>query len=213
VFICPGCGEWSEDRLVVEAEVVCNCGHRRAITRLPLLLVCGASGTGKSTLCQHLAGTLHQVVVLDHDIIWMPEMDTPDDGWRRFKRLWLQTAFHIGQNGRPVMLFGAADPEGYASLPESRYLARIDTLALVCEDDVLRERLLARPDWRRSGGDGFIAAMIDVTHALRRLADRQPDRITLLDTTHDTVEQSAEKVASWAASILGREQMPAGVSR
>jgi hypothetical protein len=71
----------------------------------------GASGAGKTTLALQLIGPFTEAIVLDHDVLWMPEMDTPDDGWRRFGSLWLRLAADIAQSGRPVLLFGSADPD------------------------------------------------------------------------------------------------------
>jgi len=61
-----------------------ECGHRHPFLQLPLLLVSGASGAGKSTICHALLGALPEVVLLDSDILWRPECDTPADRYRAF---------------------------------------------------------------------------------------------------------------------------------
>ncbi len=182
--------------------VACGCGYRHPIALHPLLLVTGASGTGKTTIVLRLAGTFSEAVVLDQDILWMPEMDTPEDNWQRFRSLWLRLAVNIAQSGRPLLLFGSTDPEQYERLPERRYIGAIHTLALVCEDQELRHRLASRPEWRRSGGNEFVGSMLHFNHSLRALAQRQPKRVTLLDTTIDPPNVSAAHVATWARKIL-----------
>lgn len=182
--------------------VVCECGYRQPIVLRPLLLVTGASGTGKSTIALRLASGFPEAVVLDQDTLWMPEMDTPGDNWLRFRRLWLRMAVNIAQSGRPLLLFGSCDPDQYEHLPERRYASAIHTLALVCDDDELRRRLQARPAWRASRSEGFIAAMLEFNRALRSLAERQPERVGLLNTTHETEAESAARVAAWAKVVL-----------
>jgi|SRR5579884_1660495 len=201
-FICPGCGEWSTERTVEGSVVVCECGYRNPIAVRPLLLVTGASGAGKSTIARHLTGTFTDVVVLDQDVLWMPEMNTPDDNYRRFRSLWLRLAIDSAQSGRPLLLFGSCDPDQYEGLPERRYVGPIHTLALVCDDQELRDRLSARPAWRQSGGEDFIGEMIHFNRALRSLAIERPQSVTLLDTTHVDSAESALQVAAWARAAL-----------
>ncbi|MBL8096253.1 MAG: hypothetical protein JNL73_18900 [Anaerolineales bacterium] len=57
--ICPKRDEHRPDRVVDPAGPVSICpvcGHRQAFVRRPLLAVGGASGSGKSSLCQALLG-------------------------------------------------------------------------------------------------------------------------------------------------------------
>jgi energy-coupling factor transporter ATP-binding protein EcfA2 len=205
-LICPGCGEWSNLRPVVESTIVCECGYRQPITLRPLLLVTGASGTGKSTIALQLIRLFTEAVVLDQDILWMPEMDTPEDNWARFGSLWLRVVANIAQSGRPVLLFGSADPDRYEALPERRYVGPIRTLALVCNDEELTLRLRTRPAWRNSAGEGFVSSMLHFNESLRSLAGLRRERVTLLDTSRDRVEASAAQVVKWAAPILENEQ-------
>jgi predicted kinase len=155
---------------------------------LPLLIVSGASGAGKSTVAHLLMGQLDRVVLLDSDILWRPEFDTPEDNYRTFFETWLRMAKNIAQAGRPVVIFGAGMgvPANIEPCVERRYFSRVDYLALVCEDDVLAERLHARPAWRESSDQPT------ETHVRfnRWFKDRR-GVITLLDTTGSTPENTA----------------------
>jgi hypothetical protein len=111
-----------------------------------------------------------------------------------------------GKAARPLLLFGSADPDQYERLPERRYVGSIHTLALVCDDEELRRRLTSRPGWRGWGTEDFVVSMLRFNRSLRVLAERQPELITLLDTTHDTSDVSAAHVATWATKLLERER-------
>src|SRR5262245_24271348 len=57
--ICFQCGIYRADKIIDPDGpfAICpECGNRRHFERLPLLIVSGASGSGKSTVCQILLG-------------------------------------------------------------------------------------------------------------------------------------------------------------
>jgi hypothetical protein len=66
-----------------------------------------ASGSGKSTVCNHLIGKLQQLVLLDSDILWRESFNTPENKYADFFETWLRMCKNIAQSGRPVVLFGA----------------------------------------------------------------------------------------------------------
>ena len=160
--VCPYCGEYS-----VEKEIdprgpcaICPfCGYRSRFVQLPLFVLTGASGTGKTTIALNLARSFHDCVTMESDILWGVVPDTTKDGYSVFRDTWLRVAKNIGQAGRPVVLVGSALPEQFENCPERRYFTKTHYLAVVCDDDALIQRLRARPAWRRSGTAEFIEDM------------------------------------------------------
>ena len=85
--VCWHCGLYRADKLIDpdSSTAICpECGHPHPFRQLPLLLVSGASGAGKSIVCQALIGQLPEVVVLDADILWRPEFNPPDHNYQAF---------------------------------------------------------------------------------------------------------------------------------
>lgn len=149
--VCPRCGEYSDEKSIDPSGpfAICPyCDHHHRFVRLPLFVVTGASGTGKSSAALRLATEMQDYVCMESDVLWRPEFDTPDDGYRTFRNLWLRIAKNIGQAGRPVVLIGGGAPEQFESCPERRYFSELHYLALVCDEAVLASRLTARPGWR-----------------------------------------------------------------
>src|SRR5262249_49449012 len=140
-----------------------ECGHRHPFRQLPLLLVSGASGTGKSTVCQTLLGQLPEVVLLDADILWRPEFNTPADNYQAFFETWLRMSKNIGQAGRPVVLFGAGVgvPTNLERCVERRYFSDLRYLALMCDDTVLIQRLQQRPAWRHTHTPEYLSEHVE----------------------------------------------------
>lgn len=197
--VCHNCGLYRSDKVIDPAGpfAICpECGHKHPFRMLPLLLVSGASGAGKSSVCQTLLGKMENAVLLDGDIIWRAEFNTPDDNYRDYFETWLRLAKNISQSGRPVVSFGAGMgvPANIEPCIERRYFSTIHYLALICDDEVLAQRLKARPAWRGSSEEAFVARQMQFNRWFKEKGNRYA---SLIDTTSLTLETTAEQVQSW----------------
>lgn len=198
--VCPGCGEYSDAKVIVTSPLgaVCpNCQHEHRFISLPLFVVTGASGTGKTTVALELIKTSQDVVILDQDILWSDAFNTPEDDFQNFRNTWLRLVKNIHQAGKPVVLFGSAIPEQFEACAERRYLSKIHYLALVCEESELKKRLTDRPHWRKSGSQENLKRMIDFNQWLSENAAQLQPPITLLDTTSVPVSQTVRSMSDW----------------
>lgn len=181
--------------------IECDCGHRRPIVLQPLLVLTGASGTGKTTVANRLLGRPDLPVVLDADILWSPQMDTPDDGYAQLRSTWLHLAAVLAQAGRPHLLIGSGVPEQFDARPERAFVGAMPWCALVCDADELETRLRARPAWR-GVTDSSIARMQQYDAHLRERVD-----MTVIDTTHASVDATVDQVVDWITRELDRDAM------
>jgi hypothetical protein len=200
--VCWQCGLYRADKEVDPdgpAAICPKCGYRHPFRRLPLLLIAGASAAGKSTVCQALLGKLSTVVLLDSDILWRPEFNRPETQYRDFFETWLRMCKNIGQSGRPVALFGAGFgvPANLEPCIERRYFSRLHYLALVCEDEILLQRLKGRPAWRGAGSPEFVAAQVRFNVWFKTEAGQSQPEIDLIDTTRTPVARTVEQAAAW----------------
>lgn len=204
--VCRNCGEYRVDKVVDAAAsiAICPvCQHKHSFRRLPLFLVCGASGTGKTTICDALMMSMTDTVVLDGDLLWRPEFNKPENQYRDFFETWLRLGKNIGQSGRPFVLFNAgAVPENVEPCLERRYFSETHYLALTCAADVLTERLRQRPAWRQSGDEAFIDGQIEFNKWLQETATEPNNKIDSLDTTHAAIETTIQQVAAWIRAKL-----------
>jgi broad-specificity NMP kinase len=202
--VCPACGEWSDDFVVAadEAVLACPaCGQRRLFVRLPLFALTGPSGAGKSAVATILAGQLRQCVVLEQDLLWLPDQLDPADEHRQFRRLWLRLVAALHQNGRPVLLCGTVVPGQLEACPERRLVGQIHYLALVCEDVMLEARLRARPPWR-GWTQEKVAQMLAFNRWVKDNAATTVPPMQLLDTGGRSVQDSAAGVRAWVLRQL-----------
>jgi shikimate kinase len=205
--VCFQCGLHRADKTIDPSGpfAICpECGYKHLFRQLPLLIVSGASGTGKSTVCRQLVSKVTQAVLLDSDILWRAEFNTPDTNYRDFFETWLRVCKNISQSGRPVVLFGAGAgvPENIENCIERRYFLKVHYLALVCSDEMLTERLQRRPAWRGTREPAYIEEHIRFNRWFKDY-DQQP-AITLKDTTNTLLEETASQVASWVDEIVRR---------
>ncbi|UVI29695.1 AAA family ATPase [Paenibacillus spongiae] len=195
--VCIQCGEYHVEKSIqpinnFEAFAICpHCGHAHRFFRLPLFVVTGASGVGKSTICLALTSKLKDAVVIEGDILWS------DSITGNFRELCLRVAKTISLNGKPVVLFGTTIPEEFENCKERRYFSEIHYLALTCDDAVLAERLRARPSWRGFDNEDIINHHLGFNRWNKENINSVTPPMELLNTTNVTVQETAEKVKAW----------------
>jgi broad-specificity NMP kinase len=198
--VCPNCGEYNDkkDVLSLPDRAVClNCTHEQRFLSLPLYVITGASGSGKTTAALKLIERTHEFVILDQDILWTDAFNSPDNDYQVFRNIWLRMVKNIHQAGRSVVLFGSAIPQQYESCTERRYLSCIHYLALVCEPPVLEKRLLERPSWRKSGSPENLRQMLGFNKWLSENASQTKPRMKVLDTTNDSIDKTVASILDW----------------
>jgi len=165
--------------------------------RLPLFVITGTSGTGKTRLCLEMAARDRQCIHLETDILWGSIAASPEDDYRSYREAWLRVAKNIGQGGRPAALYGSTVPDQIEPCAERRYFQTVHYLALVCQADVLVERLKARPGWRSSGDEPFIRSMLEFNGWFLENAAASQPAIRLLDTSDLSPGEMAARTQDW----------------
>jgi hypothetical protein len=168
-----------------------RCGDTRPLPALPLFVVTGASGTGKSAVVDGLRRRLPACEVFETDLI----LQVADLGWDRWHDTWLHIAHGIALNGRATVLCGSLQPEQLEPLPARPLVGDIHFCNLDCPDEVLAERLCARPAWR-GWDERRIAEHQRFAAALRARID------PTFDTSAGSVEEVADQVAQWVTGQL-----------
>ena len=202
---CIKCGSYApEDGFeLINGYYVCSCcGHQHPFSKQPLYVVVGAPGTGKSTLASQV-----QVMVDKPDVVFL-EADylsalEHSGGRTSFINHLLLLSAVIARNGRPVVLFSGGEPWEYEQSDRRNLVSEIYFLAVVCGRETLRERVLARPQWRKA----MYNSPAEMEQAIESYADgnqRFIDHVagakppySLLDTSSRSREDCAEKLFDW----------------
>lgn len=207
-MICPRCGERNDVPQVDPAEPVIICGtcsHREPFRRLPLFVLTGASGTGKSTVGRLLPDRLAgQVVVLEQDLLWINGLRDPDDDFAALRQTWLRLAAAIHQHGRSVLLCGTVVPDQFERRPERALFAEVRYLALVGISEQLSQCLDKRPAWRQ-WSPSRIKEMVEFNDWIRDNAPHTEPPMELLETADRSAAQTADDVAAWISRGLAAD--------
>jgi len=199
---CFKCGEYCAEKEVnINGKfAICPfCGYKNKFIPMPLFIVAGASGTGKSTVLKELFGKMDNVVLIETDIIWQEEFNKPENNYRKFFETWLRLAKNISQAGRPVVLFGAGlgVPENIEPCIERRYFSNIFYLSLYCSDNELENRLKNRPQWRNCSSVEFIEKQKEFNNWFKQYEKGRKPEIDLIDTTNKKLDETVENVKHW----------------
>jgi chloramphenicol 3-O-phosphotransferase len=193
INVCEKCGQYRNDKIVDKEnnQIICpECGYKKTYKLLPLVMVSGASGSGKSTICSYLADKSNGFIALDMDILWAKHFDKPENNYKEFYETWLRMAKNISQAGMPIVLFGAGCiPNNIEDCIEKRYFSKIYYLGLVCSDDVLKKRLNDRPKWRNSSNNDFIRNQINYNNFIKLNKG-----INIIETDNITVEEASARI-------------------
>ncbi len=202
--VCPNCGDYRVDKAIApEGYAICpSCLFRHKFIRLPLFILTGASGVGKSTVCLKLAAEMKDVVVMESDILWRPEFNQPETNYRDYRETWLRMCKNISQAGRPVVLCGVGLPNQFEQCIERRYFSELHYLALTCDAQILVSRLRNRPVWRGTHNDECINKQVAFNRWLLDNAQNTEPPMTLLDTSEITVDDTVARVEQWVRSFL-----------
>jgi len=170
--------------------------------RLPLFLVTGASCVGKSTACQLLFQREQDYLVLESDLLWEERWNTSENLYAPYRSLWMRLCANIAQGGKPVVLCGCCVPEQLENRPERELFSSLHYLALVCQEEALRQRVARRgvtdPAWASSS--------VDFNSWLRDNAGTTTPPMGLLDTTSLTPEETAQEIHRWILQEMKGER-------
>ncbi len=203
INVCPSCGQYAVEKEIRpsgpgRALAVCPaCGHAHPFAYLPLFVITGASGAGKSSLCLPAAACDRARVHLETDILWGALPASAEDDYAAYHGHWLRLARNIAQAGRPVVLYNSSHPGQLENSPERRYFSHVYFLALVCAPETLAARLRARPAWRASSSAGFIEGMLAYNAWFQAQGALPNAPLDLLDTTGQTPAQTLAALLAW----------------
>lgn len=200
VDICPKCGNFDWDKAVDGDKITCpKCGHSWNFRKLPLFVVTGASGVGKTTTVQALQAKSQEFVCMDDDMLYnlLPH-ETAADFLAETEQLQIFSR-NIMQCGKPAVWARAGNIHLLAETYGARFFSGIFVLALVCPEQELRRRMT---EGRSIADPGWIQSSVDYNRYFMehdRIGSATFDR---LDIGALSTAEAALRVESWLKGKL-----------
>jgi transposase-like protein len=193
-MFCYQCGSYTVKRHELISCIgyfTCdNCGYQFTKTVLPLFIVTGASGAGKSAILEPLQHLLTEYGVFDKDQIWARDWDMV---YNNFFRI----ASALAQGDKKTVVVGTIVPEHLEGLSDRNLVGEIFYINLHTDDQTRRTRLTSRRKWGLPSEE-FIQE--HAKFAAQLLMDSETlfgHPMPTIDTTYKSPEEVAELVAGW----------------
>lgn len=199
---CIKCGNYAWDKTVEDNKISCpKCGHQWTFRKLPLFVLTGCSGIGKTTTAHELMTDAVDVVVLDSDFFYslLPH-ETPEDYLHQIEML-EDLSKNIMQSGKPVLWAMAGNLDKLNSVYNRRFFSDIFCLALVCEEDTLRQRMTRG---RRITDEDWIQSSIQYNNYFKNNTAINDMSFDICDTEGKDPMEVAEEVKKWIAGKMER---------
>lgn len=159
IEICPKCGNHEWDKEIIGNKLRCpKCGAEWDFISMPLFILTGCSGVGKTTTAIEIMRRKVDFVVLDTDILnWYVNWDDEESCNDWFEMIEILSK-DIMQSGKPVLWTMAGGLDRLPQAYNSRYFTEIKCLALVCDDEALKKRMqegrgITDENWLKGSSD------------------------------------------------------------
>ena len=143
-MFCYPCGSYAIKRhelINCIGYFACDaCGYQFTKIVLPLFIVTGASGAGKSTIIEPLQHLLPEYGVFDKDSIWASSWDMVANDFFRI-------ASALAQGDKKTVIVGTIVPHHLEGLSDRDLVGEIYYINLHTDDQTRRTRLTTRRKW------------------------------------------------------------------
>ena len=197
---CNKCGNHKWDKIIKDGKVICpECNNSWSYRALPLFILSGCSGVGKTTTGIEIMHRQTDVVVLDADIFCGVQNACTEDDYRRRIDTLESLSRNIAQCGKPVLWTVAGNLDMIPHSYNAQFFSGIHCLVLVTDEGSLRERMtvgrgITDKSWIE-GSVGYNKYLGEHDHIGELSYDR-------LDITGKSPDEVADEVISWYREYL-----------
>lgn len=157
--------------------------------KLPLFIVTGASGSGKTYIVKELRRIMPEFDIFDPDNL----IEFIEHDWEKMRNIWLRVARNIAQSGRMTILCGTMMPWDIAKCVDFPYFKHVYYLNLHCNEET-REKRLQERNWSTE----MIQEHKNFAKRLLEIADTEYDPpMPTIDTTEAAVSGVASQIREW----------------
>lgn len=193
-MFCYQCGGYTvKRRTLIDSTGYFSCdacdNHFTKIV-LPLFIVTGASGAGKSTIIEPLQHILTEYGVFDKDQIWA-------NNWDMVANNFFRIASALAQGDKKTVIVGTVVPAHLEGLSDRDLVGDIYYINLHTDDQTRRTRLTTRRKWGLPDEEFIQAHARFASQLLIDAETKFGHPMPTIDTTFQSPEEVAAQVADW----------------
>lgn len=202
IEMCPNCGnyEWnkhlSKDKKIITCQ---HCGHQWNFKAMPLFILTGCSGVGKTTTAQELLQRNTKFIPMDADFFYNIMPHDTDEDYKNWVEQIMSLSKDIMQSGKPLLWTMAGALEHFETTYSRRFFTEIHYLALVLKSEDLEKRMR---EGRHISDSNWIKSSIDYNRWFIENGQLADKKIDTYDITEKTVIEVADYVMEWVNSKL-----------
>jgi dephospho-CoA kinase len=157
--------------------------------KVPLFIVTGSSGSGKTYVINELRRVLPDFNIFDIDNL--RELGISDE--QQIRNVWLRIARNTAESGRKTIICGTAMPWDIEKCIDFPYFKHVYYLNLHCDAET-REKRLRERNW----SDEMIQQYKNFAQRLLEIADEvYTPPMPTVDTTNTDVTEVAAQIKEW----------------
>ncbi len=202
IGICSNCGNYDWDKEVRKEDktvVRCpKCGHTWKSKALPLFILTGCSGVGKTTTALELQQRDTNFIILDADYFTFMPSETSED-WAAHVEQMESLSSDLMQCGLPVMWAMAGNLDRLKHTYHKRFFRDIHCLALVCDEQELRRRM---QEGRQITDENWIQSSVDYNQYFMEHDHIGDTVFETFDITGKSKKEVADYVIHWMRKLI-----------
>ena len=200
IGICNKCGNHKWDKIIKDGKIICpECNYSWSYLSLPLFILSGCSGVGKTTTAIEIMHTQKDIVVLDADIFCGVQNASTEDDYRRRIDTLESLSRNISQCGKPVLWTIAGNLDMIPLSYNAQFFSGIHCLVLVTDENSLRDRMI---NGRGIADHNWIEGSVGYNKYLSEHDSLGELKFERLDITEKTPQEVACAVTEWYQKYL-----------
>lgn len=217
IGICPKCGNYEWNKKIEEIEenkqidenltiddnkknIIClQCGHKWQFKSMPLFILTGCSGVGKTTTAQELLQRETKFITMDADFLLNIMPHDKEEDYKNWVEQVLSLSKNIMQGGKPLLWTIAGALDHFEHTYNRRFFTEIYFLALVCDSESLEKRMR---EGRHIIDSNWIQSSIDYNRWFVEKGIVSDKKVDTFDISGKSVSEVADYVNKWVEERL-----------